>query len=70
MQSLQDSIQNTVKNIESAFASKLEQIFALIKNQLNEIQLSLNKTTQTAETALELGVTLQEETQTLQKEIQ
>lgn len=66
---MQDSIKNEAQDIESAFAQKLEQIFALIKNQWNDIHLSLNKTTQTAETALEFGVTLQEESKTLQKEI-
>lgn len=62
VKSLQEAIKSAVLELESNFTKKLKQYLSPVKVQLIEIQASLSKTVQVAETAFEVGVALQEET--------
>lgn len=69
VKTLQDSITHTLQEAESNFSKRLEQLFLPIKSQLAEIQASLTKTSQVAETACDMGVALQEEALAHQNDI-
>lgn len=70
MQNLKEAIKLAVQEIESTFSKKLELLLSLVKMQLNKIQMSLSKTAQIADTELEMGVTLQEDSTAHQDKIQ
>lgn len=61
VKSLQTAISNAMQIIETNLSEKLEKLFMPIQVQLTEIQASLAKTSQVAETALAMGVSLQDE---------
>lgn len=69
VESLQEAISCALLEAENNFSKKLEHLFSPIKVQLAEIQASLTKTSQIAETALDMGVTLQEDTLAHQQDI-
>lgn len=69
VKSLQETIASAMQSVEDNFTKKIELLFLPIKSQLEEIQASLSKTSQAAETALEMGRALQDESQTHQDDI-
>lgn len=70
LQMLQEALRETNRAMELKLVSKFTDLINPITTQLEEIQASLTKTAQTAELALDLGATLQEENQMQQKELQ
>lgn len=68
VQNLQDAIKLAAQEIEMEFSK--EQLLSPVKSQLNDIQTALSKIAQIADTALEMGVALQENSWAHQMEIQ
>lgn len=58
--SLQQALHLTMNEVEAKFSKSLESALSPILQQLKGFQASLSKTAQVAETALEVGVALQE----------
>lgn len=69
VKTLQEAIKNAMLDIEADFSKKLEHFFSPVKSQLAELQPSLSKSEEIAETVSEMGVALQEESQSRQSEI-
>lgn len=69
VQALQEALQEALAQVERKFTHSVEAALSPVISQLKGIQASLAKTTQVADTALEMGLALQEDLQVCKAEI-